>query len=123
MLLLTANMALGQIKKLMVNNNEFIIKIKKQKNEWNTYDKVKELYRVEKGKKIYLLKYYEYKDGGGDCNNIYWNEEKMEVKNDSLIFLTHYLQNLNDPIPQWRKQIYQVNKKGKLILVYDKYRY
>ncbi len=115
---------IGQNKQFVINNVQFVVKPIKKKNEWNTYDKVNKLYRIENKKLNYLLSYYEYKDEGGDCNNLFWNKETLEVKNDSLIFLTHYLQKTGiDPIPEWRKQIYIVNKEGRLTLVFDKQKY
>lgn len=115
---------LGQNKQFVINNVQFVIKPIKKKNEWNTHDKVNNLYRIENKKLNYLLTYYGYKDGGGDCNNSFWHEETLEVKNDSLIFLTHYYQHTGlDPIPEWRKQIYKVNGKGRLNLIYDKEKY
>lgn len=123
-LLFFAGSSICQTKYIVINHHNFIVKTKKVKNEWNSFDKVKELYRIENGKQIYVLKYYAYKDDGSDCNNVFWSKETMKVKKDSIIFLTEYFQKTNmDPIPEWRKQIYQVKADGHLILIYDKYKY
>ncbi len=114
----------SQEREFVIHNTQFTITVDSIKNEWDTYDKRNKLYRKENGKLIYLLTYYAYKDEGGDCNNLFWNEESLEVKNDSLVFLTHYFQHTGlDPIPEWRKQIYLVNPQGRLKLVYDKEKY
>ena len=79
-------------------------------NEWETKDTINTLIRIENGKLQPILKYYIYKDEGGDCNNLFWDKETMVLDGDSLIFTTHYFQKTGiDPIPEWRKQIYQVN--------------
>lgn len=124
LLLLLYDLVQAQTKKIVVNKYSFIIKTKKIKNEWNTYDKVKELYRVENGKTVYLLKYFEFQDGGGDCNNLFWNKENLKVSHDSLVISTEYFQKTgNDPIPEYRRQVYKVDTNGKLLLVFDKYKY
>ena len=64
-----------------------------------------------------------FKDNGGDCNNLFWLKESFEINADTIIFTTDYLQKTGiDPIPQERKQIYIVEADGKLKLIYDKYR-
>lgn len=114
----------SQEREFVIHNTQFTVTTDSVKNEWNTYDKRNKLYRQENGKRIYLLTYYTYMDDGSDCNNRFWNKETLEVKNDSLVFLTHYYQLTGlDPIPEWRKQIYRVNSQGRLKLVYDKEKY
>lgn len=113
-----------QGREFIIHNTVFTITADSVKNEWNTYDKINKLYRKENGKLNYLLTYYTYKDEGGDCNNSFWREETLEIKNDSLVFLTHYYQHTGlDPIPEGRKQIYKVNGQGRLNRVYDKEKY
>ena len=114
----------SQDREFVIHNTLFTVAADSVKNEWNTYDKINRLYRKENGKRIYLLTYYTYMDEGADCNNRFWNEERLEIKSDSLVFLTHYYQLTGlDPIPEWRKQIYKVNGQGRLNLVYDKEKY
>lgn len=114
----------SQEQEFVVNNTLFVITADSVKNEWESYDKIKKLYRKEKRKMVYLLSFYSYKDEGGDCNNLFWNEETLTIQNDSLVFLTHYLQKTGiDPIPEWRKQVYVVNREGRLNLVYDHQKY
>ncbi|MFD2921101.1 hypothetical protein ACFS6H_15350 [Terrimonas rubra] len=113
-----------QDRQFVIHNTVFTITADSVKNEWNTYDKINKLYRKENGKLNYLLTYYTYRDEGGDCNNSFWHEETLEIKNDSLVFLTHYYQHTGlDPIPEWRKQIYKVSGQGRLNRVYDKEKY
>lgn len=114
----------AQKEKFTINNHEFSISAEVVDNEWDTKDTINRLYRIENGELRPILKYYIYKDGGGDCNNLFWDKETMNVNGDSLIFTTHYFQETGiDPIPEWRKQIYQVNSEGELILIYDRYKY
>lgn len=111
-------------REFIINNTGFVIIADSIRNEWDTYDHINKLHRKENDMLVYLLTYYTFKDEGGDCDNLFRIKETMEVKNDSLIFLTHYWQLTGrDPIPEWRKQIYMVNKKGRLNLVYDKQKY
>ena len=122
--LLCSNLSIGQTLEFSIHDHHFVVLSTIVKNEWNTKDTLQELYRVENNCKKLLLKFYPYKDEGSDCNNFFWNKEKMTIKNDSLIFITHYFQKTKlDPIPEWRKQIYIVKPNGKLTLLYDKYKY
>ncbi len=114
----------GQKKSFAINGHQFIFLSKKVKNEWGSFDKIRTLYRIYKNTKKNVLKYYEYQDEGGDCNNLFWNRGRYEIRNDSIIVITHYFQKTGaDPIPEWRKQIYRVNRKGDLVVLYDKYKY
>jgi hypothetical protein len=116
--------ATAQTEKCVINNHTFEIRTEVVKNEWETQDTVRTLYRLEEGNAMELLKFYAYKDDGGDCNNLFWNKESMRIEGNQLIFTTHYYQKTGiDPIHEWRKQIYKVNTEGKLILTFDKYRY
>lgn len=114
----------GQIREISINDFNFKIHTEIVDNDWETKDTVSRLYRHVGGKETYLLTFYPYKDGGGDCNNIFWDRESWEIKNDSLIFTTIFYQKTGiDPIPEVRKQIYRVDETGSLILLFDKYRY
>ncbi|MFT6983485.1 MAG: hypothetical protein ACJAUD_002263 [Crocinitomicaceae bacterium] len=122
--LLLVKSAQGQTESICVNDFEFEIKTDIAANEWGTFDTINRLYRIENVKETYLLKYYTFKDNGGDCNNLFWYKEQLEIENDRLIFSTNYFQLTNiDPIPVERKQIYQVQNTGEVLSVFDKYRY
>ena len=112
----------GQNDTIKINSTKFILDRQIEKNDYKTIDTLLKIYRIENGTAKYLLKHYLYKDDGGDCNNLYWNIGTVQIQNDSLIFLTHYLQQRRDPIPEWRKQIYKVSKTGQLKLVFDKFK-
>lgn len=121
-LILISNCVFAQSKKISVNGHSFLISIELIKNEWNTTDTLCKLFRPHDNK--FVLSFYKFKDNGGDCNNLFWYKESYAIKNDSLIFLTHYFQKTGlDPIPEWRKQIYTVSISGKLQLVFDKRKY
>lgn len=114
----------AQTKNFKINDQHFVIVPGQEKNEWNTKDQVRDVYRVEGKQRIKLLRYYIYKDEGGDCNNLFWNKERLTIQHDSLVLLTHYFQKTGlDPIPEWRKQIFVVQPNGELQLLYDKYKY
>ena len=122
-LLLAINTVQGQTEGICVNDYDFEIKTEVVSNEWNTFDSINRLYRIEDGKETYLLKYYMFKDNGGDCNNLFWYKEQLEIKNDRFIFTTDYFQLTNmNPIPLERKQIYLVQSTGKVVSIFDKYR-
>lgn len=105
---------------LVINGFKFVTVIKTEKNEFNVKDTLLKLYRVEDGKAKYLLTHYLYRFGA-DCNNEFTDIGTYEIQNDSIIFLTAFLQKTGiDPIPDFRKQIYKVGAGGKLALVYDK---
>jgi len=114
----------AQEEQLSINNHQFSIVTEIVDNEWATKDTINTLFRIENGERHRILKYAIYQDEGGDCNNLFWNKETMEVQSDRVLFTTHYFQkNGIDPIPEWRHQIYQVNSAGEFILIYDKYKY
>jgi len=123
-LLIGVQISFGQTEEITVNSHRFIIKTRAVKNVWETTDTVKYLYRIENDKEVYLLKYYPYKDDGGDCNNEYWDREYLFIQNDSLVFRTHHFQKTGiDPIPVESKKIYRVRDDGKVILIFDKWKY
>jgi hypothetical protein len=114
----------GQEDTIRVNGFDFQIQTSVVSNDWETKDTLNKLFRMEKGQKTYLLKFYSFKDNGGDCNNLFWLKESFEIKADSIIFTTDYFQKTGiDPIFEERRQIYIVQADGKLKLIYDKYRY
>lgn len=123
-LVLLHHASFGQTDSLKINDYEFIVRTKVLPNEWETKDTVNELYRVENGSEVYVLNYFSFKDQGGDCNNLFWCKETIEVEGNRLLLVTQYFQKTGiDPIPTWRKQIYEVNHEGNVSRVYDKYRY
>lgn len=117
--------AFSQADTIVVNNIKFIsIESTKPSAIKGIKDTLLKLYRIEDGKRKYLLTHnLSFKDA--DCNNIFTDVGTITIAKDSIIFLTHYLQSKKknpDPIPEWRKQIYKVSETGKLTLVYDKSR-
>ena len=114
----------GQTDSITVNNNLFIITTSVVANEWKTYDTLNQLYRIENEQTFQVLKYYSFKDEGSDCNNSFWDVEKLETTANQFIFTTFYYQKTGiDPIPEKRLQIYEVQADGKLILVFNKYQF
>jgi hypothetical protein len=67
----------------------------------------------------YVLKHYE-KRHFGDCNNDYISYGDYLVNDDVIVFNTEYSQSGEDPIPEKRKQRYQVSASGRLVSIYDK---
>ena len=67
----------------------------------------------------YVLKHYE-KRYFADCNNDYISFGDFSISGDNIIFNTEYSQSGADPIPEKRRQRYQVNSSGKLILLSDR---
>ena len=119
---LLSKSSLAQEERIRVNNHEFSCVTEVVGNEWGTKDTLTKLYWIENGKQTYVLKFFPFKDEGGDCNNLFWNTETMEIKNDKILFITKYEQKTGmDPIFEQRKQIYRVGEDGKLTLIFDKY--
>lgn len=119
-LLLLGCFSLAQTDTLVINGIKFVTIIKTEKNEFNMKDTLMKLYRIEDGKAKYLLTHYVYRFGA-DCNNEFTDIGTYQIKNDSIIFLTEFRQKTGmDPIPDFRKQIYEVGAGGKLTLIYDK---
>lgn len=114
--------AIGQVDSIKIGNTQFVSARQVISNENKTKDTVLNLYRLENGQRKFVKKFYLHKDEEGDCNNLFWNKGTLTVQNDSLIFLTHYLQKRHDPIPEFRKRIYIVTKTGQLKLLFDKYK-
>lgn len=110
----------AQTDTLRINGNTFVTKIKPVWSEYNRMDTVLQLYRIENGKTKYLLSHFIYQ-WSADCNNEFTDHGTLQVKNDSLIFETEYMQKTgHDPIPERRKQIYKVMPYGKVKLVFDR---
>jgi hypothetical protein len=103
---------------IRVHNTPFIFQQKTLKSEYKHIDTVVYVYRIENGQKKYLLKHYTYRFSA-DCNNEFIDKGDYTIQSDTFIFTTRYLQNLSDPIPLRRKQIYVVKPTGKLILIKD----
>jgi WD40 repeat protein len=114
--------AFSHVDTLVINNIKFISIKSTATSAVGSKDTLLKLYRLEGGKKKYLLTHnLFFKDA--DCDNVFTDVGSISVNKDSIIFLTHYLQSKKkrpDPIPEWRKQIYRVSGTGKLSLIYDK---
>lgn len=110
----------AQTDTILINGFKFVTVVKTEMNEYNRKDTLIKMYRIENGKAKYLLKHYLYKYSA-DCNNSFTDKGSYKIQNDSIIFLTEFLQKTGmDPIPDRRKQIYTVGEGGKLTLLYDK---
>ena len=104
----------------LINGFKFVTVIKTEMNEYNGRDTLLKFYRIENGKAKYLLKHYVYKHSA-DYNNSFTDVGIYKIQNDSILFLTDFLQKTGiDPIPEKRKQIFKVEEGGKLTLLYDK---
>lgn len=109
------NIAFGQAKKIKINQHTFIIKKEKIKNEWDTKDDKRNVYLIENGTEKLVLTYFAYKDEGGDCNNLFWDKEWLEVTNNKFIVTTRHFQKTGlDPITEWEKKTFMVEKDGSL---------
>lgn len=111
--------AIAQRDTIVIGKNKFITIRSAEKTEYNRKDTLLKLYRIDNGKREYLLTHYIYQYGA-DCNNVFKDYGSLKVSGDSIILYTHCTQKGFDPIPQATKQIYKVNDAGKLSLVYDK---
>lgn len=110
----------AQTDTIRIRDVQFLVKISDTLSEYNRHDTILKFYRVENGKLKYLLRHTAY-SYGEDCNNEFTDKGMYKVSGDSLIFTTEYFQKTGlDPLPSWRKQIYLVDKKGKLREIYDK---
>ncbi len=123
-LILTTQVVQAQEATFSVNNTSFVLVKKTRKNEYqHGKDTILQLYRIQAdGQLKYLLSHDVYA-WSGDCNNVFEDIGSYSVEDDKIIFYTEYLQEGNDPIPEKRKQIYQVLPDGKLIEIYDKQYY
>ena len=110
----------SQTDTIVVNGFKFVTVVKTEMNEYDGRDTLIKFYRIENGKAKYLLKHYTYKHSA-DCNNSFTDVGKYKIQNDSIVFLTEFLQKTGmDPIPEKRIQIFKVGEGGRLTLLYDK---
>ncbi len=113
----------SQTDTLKIRNSIFLSIKTTVKNEFGSKDTLLKFYRLEAGEKVYLLTHYLYKFEA-DCNNEFTDLGTYEIRNDSLIFNTSHEQKTGiDPIPVQSRQIYIVQKSGKLKKVFDKVLY
>lgn len=114
----------AQLENLSVGKTQFVLKTEIVENEWETKDTLQTIYRLSEGDREPELTLATYLDQGGDCNNLFWMRETIEVINDELVLTSHYFQKTGiDPIPEWRKRVYAIGEKGEMVLISDKYRY
>jgi hypothetical protein len=106
---------------IFIHGVQFITLRQAEKTEYDIKDTLLKFYRLENGNVKYLFSHYLCRYGA-DCNNEFRDIGTIQVRHDSIILKTHYLQKRNDPIPEWRRRIYKVDNEGKLLLLYDKYR-
>ncbi|UIR57339.1 hypothetical protein LZQ00_05855 [Sphingobacterium sp. SRCM116780] len=116
LILTSFSIVFGQTKIFKVSNQTFIIKNKKVNNEWESKDDARELYIKANGKEKLVLTYYAYKDEGGDCNNLFWDEERLKVQGNKIIITTQHFQKRMDPITEWEKKTFTVSKNGEVEL-------
>ena len=112
----SSTMAAAQTKKFTIYRYSFIVKANRIANEWKTKDDVRNLYIKESGREKLVITYYAYKDEGGDCNNVFWDEGKMKVEKNKIIITTHHFQKRLDPITEWEKKTFTVSKNGEVEL-------
>ena len=117
--LFIAASAFAQRDTIVIGKNKFLAIRSAEKTEYDCKDTLLKLYRINNGRREYLLTHYLYQYGA-DCNNVFKDYGSMKVSGDSIILYTRCTQKGFDPIPQATKQIYKVSNTGKLSLVYDK---
>jgi hypothetical protein len=113
-----AIISFAQTKKFEINAVQFLSTKQMEKNEYGSKDYYINIYKIVKGKKIFLVKHYTYQYGVV-CNNVFKDIGTIEIKKDSLILKTHFTQKGHDPIPEWEKKIYSVKRNGEVVLVYN----
>jgi hypothetical protein len=120
-LLLGLQRLVGQHDILYLSGNGYSYSIvtQTQSNEWGSKDTLVKMYRLENGVKKYLLTHYLYRYSA-DCNNTFTDIGTIEYFKDRVIFDTQYIQKGSDPIPEAQKQIYNIDNRGRLLLVSDK---
>ena len=104
---------------LIINGIKFLTIKQAVSTNYTPKDTLLKFYRIENGKRIFLLNHFVHRFGADD-NNYFEDISTIQIKENKIIFKTHYLQKGNDPIPQWRKRIYKVKDDGKLLLLSDK---
>ncbi len=104
---------------ISINKATFIFTKQTLMGEYGKKDTILKLYRLDNGKKTYLLKHplYQY---SADCNNEFKDYGSYIIKGDSILFEIKHKQKGTDPIPKLTKQIYRVNQNKKLLLIYSK---
>jgi hypothetical protein len=112
-----ATTSVAQQKSFIINGTSFITTKHSEKNSYDSKDYYLNIYKIVKGKKIFLVKHYTYQYAV-DCNNVFKDIGTVEIKKDSLILTTHYTQKGHDSIPEWEKKIYKVNQNAKVVLLY-----
>ncbi len=119
--LLGVQILVGQQDVIFLSGNgySYSISTQTQKNEWGSKDTLVKMYRLENGVKKYLLTHYLYRYAS-DCNNTFTDIGTIEYFKDRIIFKTQYLQKGSDPIPEAQQQIYNIDDRGRLLLVSDK---
>lgn len=117
--LIISTFAFAQRDTISIGKNKFIAVRSTEKTEYKRTDTLLKLYRIEGGRRKYLLTHYIYQYGA-DCNNIFKDYGSMKVSGDSITLYTRYTQKGFDPIPQAAKKIYRVTKAGQLVLIYNK---
>ena len=115
---ITTTNIFAQQKSFIINGTSFITTKHSEKNEYNSKDYYFNIYKIRNGKKLFVAKHYIYQYGV-DCNNVFKDIGTIEIKKDSLILKTHYIQKRHDPIPEWEKKIYKVNQNGEVVLIYE----
>jgi len=116
-LVLLSAVSFAQTKKFKIYDNTFIIKSIKIGNEWNTTDDVRNLYIKGNETEKLVLRYFAYKDEGGDSDNLFWYKEKLKIKGNSMIITTHHFQKTGlDPIAEWERRTFVVSENGEVEL-------
>lgn len=115
-LISTSAIALGQTENFKIQDIKFAIKTKTVTNEWKTQDILKEVYAIENVNEKLVLSYFAYKDEGGDCNNLFWDKEWMNIKGKKIIVTTHHFQKMSDPITEWERKTFTINKNREVEL-------
>ena len=121
-MLILIQSSFGQRDTIFINGVKFLTTKQAIKNEYAKKDTLFKLYALKNRKAEYLLKHYLYRYGV-DAENEFKDIGTIQIQTDSIILKTHFFQKGLDPIPEWRKRIYQVKASGKLILLFDKCKY
>ena len=107
---------------IIINGTKFLfIKTHEKNIDFSSYphDTLVNVYRIENGNRHYLLQHRLY-NKASDCNNTFIEKGSYKIEGDSMIFITDFLQERNDPIIQKSTQVYRVNATGQMILISDK---
>lgn len=107
---------------LLIRHTTFIVeRYDRPSEEYTGQDTLIRLYRLENGAKKYLLSHVIYQQTA-DCNSVFTDYGRYEVRGDSLIFFTDYTfdSSSNFGLPLSRVQAFLVTDNGRLIEVYDR---